>query len=191
VLTLNSSGVRDISRILKINKNTVISELKKTPNLNLYILDMVEDKRLKKLNIEFYYTADPDESWSFVGNKSNQRWTWYAVDKNSGIILDRYNGKRTDEVFLKLVALLSLIPIGMYFTDDWGAYKRYLPENRHYIGKDRIWKIERKNLNFGTHIKRLNRKPICYSRNEHIHDNVTGMYIEQYYFKSGLFLNSA
>jgi transposase-like protein len=28
-LTLNSSGVRDISRILRINKNTVISELKK------------------------------------------------------------------------------------------------------------------------------------------------------------------
>jgi transposase-like protein len=29
VLTLNSSGVRDISRNLKINKNTVIAELKK------------------------------------------------------------------------------------------------------------------------------------------------------------------
>jgi transposase-like protein len=28
-LTLNGSGVRDISRILKINKNTVVSELKK------------------------------------------------------------------------------------------------------------------------------------------------------------------
>ena len=28
-LTLNSSGVRDISRVLKINKNTVISVLKK------------------------------------------------------------------------------------------------------------------------------------------------------------------
>ena len=28
-LTMNSSGVRDISRTLKINKNTVISELKK------------------------------------------------------------------------------------------------------------------------------------------------------------------
>jgi transposase-like protein len=26
---MNSSGVRDISRVLKINKNTVISELKK------------------------------------------------------------------------------------------------------------------------------------------------------------------
>jgi transposase-like protein len=29
VLTLNSSGVRDISRTLHINKNTVIAELKK------------------------------------------------------------------------------------------------------------------------------------------------------------------
>jgi transposase-like protein len=29
VLTLNSSGVRDISRILQINRNTVVSELKK------------------------------------------------------------------------------------------------------------------------------------------------------------------
>jgi transposase-like protein len=29
VFTLNSSGVHDISRILKINKNTMISELKK------------------------------------------------------------------------------------------------------------------------------------------------------------------
>ena len=28
-LTLNSSGVRDISRVLKINRNTVMSELKK------------------------------------------------------------------------------------------------------------------------------------------------------------------
>ena len=30
-LTLNSSGVRDIGRTLKISNNTVISELKKTP----------------------------------------------------------------------------------------------------------------------------------------------------------------
>jgi insertion element IS1 protein InsB len=79
----------------------------------------------------------------------------------------------------------------MYFTDDRGAYKRYLPKNKQYIGKDMTWKIERKNLNFRTHIKRLNRKTICYSKNEQIYDNVTGMYIERYYFKSGLFLDTA
>jgi transposase len=37
-LTLNSSGVRDIGRILKISKNTVVTELKKnTQNQSLFI----------------------------------------------------------------------------------------------------------------------------------------------------------
>ena len=48
VLTLNSSGVRDtsyfvrstsIGRSLKINKNTIIAELKKMPHVNPYIID--------------------------------------------------------------------------------------------------------------------------------------------------------
>jgi insertion element IS1 protein InsB len=126
-----------------------------------------------------------------VGNKSNQRWTWYATDKNSGIILARYIGKRTDDVFFKLFDLLSSIPVDMYFTDGWGAYTRYLPENMHYIGKNKTWKTERKNLNFRIYIKRLNRKTVCYSGNEQIYDSVTGMYIGRYYFKSGVFSNTA
>jgi insertion element IS1 protein InsB len=55
------------------------------------------------------------------------------------------------------------------------------------VGKDETWKIERKNLNFRTHIKRLNRKTICYSRDEEIHDNVIGMYIDRYYYKTGVY----
>ncbi len=70
----------------------------------------------------------------------------------------------------------------------------YLVKNghseKHIIGKDETWKIERKNLNFRTHIKRLNRKTICYSKNEKIHDNVIGMYIDRYYYKTGRFGNS-
>ncbi|MDR1340203.1 MAG: IS1 family transposase [Prevotellaceae bacterium] len=40
-------------------------------------------------------------------------------------------------------------------------------------------------------MKRSNRKTICFSKNEQIHDNVIGMYIDRYYFKTGLFRNSA
>jgi insertion element IS1 protein InsB len=112
-----------------------MSELKKTPNLNPYILDMIKHNRLKKLDVEFYYTAEMDEFWLFVGNKSNQRWTWYAIDKISGIIPAWYNGKRTDDVFLKLFDFLSLLPIALYFTDDWGAYKRYLLTTSIILGK--------------------------------------------------------
>ena len=49
------------------------------------------------------------------------------------------------------------------------------------------WKIERKNLNFRTHIKRLNRKTICFSKSEQIHDNVIGTYIETFYYKTGTY----
>ncbi|MGB0881229.1 MAG: IS1 family transposase, partial [Polaribacter sp.] len=173
-LILNSSGVRDTARVLGINKNTVISHLKKTLQVNPYLLNKVEVLAFDKLEISYHYTAEADEFWSYVGSKDNQRWTWYAMDKNSGIILAWVNGKRTDASFKKLLDLLKDTPIGQYYTDDWGAYSRLLSKSLHTIGKEFTWKIERKNLNFRTHIKRLNRKTICFSKNEKIHDNVIG-----------------
>jgi insertion element IS1 protein InsB len=146
---------------------------------------MIEAKQLGKLDVVINYTAEMDEFWSFVETKSNQRWTWYAMDKNSGIIIAWHNGKRTDDDFKVLLDRMSDIPINNYYTDNWGAYSKYLPACKHIIGKDETWKIERKNLNFRTHIKRLNRKTICYSKDETVHDNVVGMYIERYYYKTG------
>jgi IS1 family transposase len=35
-------------------------------------------------------------------------------------------------------------PISKYHTDDRGAYSKYIPQDRHRIGKDKTWKIERK-----------------------------------------------
>ena len=63
-----------------------------------------------------------DEFWSYVGAKSNQRWTWYAIDKQSGCILAWHNGKRGDEDFLVLWESLQVFDIEKYYTDDWGSY---------------------------------------------------------------------
>jgi len=123
-----------------------------------------------------------------VGNKSNQRWTWYAIERKSGVILAYHNGRRTDESLKALVDKLSDFPISACHTDDWAAYSKHLPVGcRHVVGKDNTWKIERKNLSFRTHIKRLGRKTICFSRNEKIHDNVIGMYINKHFYQSGTF----
>lgn len=148
---------------------------------------MIDCQQLSQLDLTICYTAEMDEFWSFVGKKGNQRWTWYAMDKNSGIILAWHNGKRTDQDLKQLLKYLQTIPIDYYYTDDWGAYSRWLNAQTHVVGKDQTWKIERKNLNFRTHIKRLNRKTICFSKKEEIHDNVIGMYIERHYFKSGTY----
>lgn len=123
---------------------------------------------------------------SFVGNKSNQRWTWYAIERHSGVVLAWQNGDRSAATLARLLALLEHLPIRVCYTDDWKAYSKLFPERYfHIIGKDNTWKIERKNLSFRTHLKRLSRRTICFSKSEQIHDNVIGMYIEKYYFKSG------
>ena len=127
-----------------------------------------------------------DEMWSFVGSKEHQRWLWYIVERKSGVIVAWQTGNRKDETLKMLLDKVNHLPISICCTDDWGAYKRCFPvEYTHLIGKDKTWKIERKNLNFRTHIKRLSRKTICFSKDEQIHDNVIGMYIERYYFKKG------
>ncbi len=78
----------------------------------------------------------------------------------------------------------------MYCTDGLESYSKFIPSDKHLVSKSNTWKIERKNLNFRTHIKRLNRKTICFSKNESIHDNVIGTYINEFYFKTGKYLDA-
>jgi insertion element IS1 protein InsB len=164
---------------------------KKSPDVNPYLVDKVETGQLSKLDIVFYYDTEWDEFWSFVQNKSNQRWTWYAVERKTGLILAYHNGRRTDDSLKQLVQKVAHLPIRICHSDAWAAYEKHLPKAYiHIVGKDNTWKIERKNLNFRTHLKRLSRKTICFSKNEEIHDNVIGMYINKYYFKHGKYANA-
>ena len=64
--------------------------------------------------------VEMDEQWSYVGNKSTQRWLWYAVDHATNIVLAYVFGKRKDEVFKELKTLLEPFDIARYYTDDWG-----------------------------------------------------------------------
>lgn len=159
--------------------------------MNPYLIDQVETGKLLSLEIVVFYTLELDEFWSFVQKKSNQRWTWYAIQRRTGIIVAYHNGKRTDDDYILLLNKMKHLPIKRIYTDDWGAYSRWTPAHiQHVIGKDNTWKIERKNLNFRTHLKRLHRKTICFSKNESIHDNVIGMYINKYYFRYGKYSKS-
>jgi insertion element IS1 protein InsB len=65
--------------------------------------------------------AEVDEMWSFVQRKKAQRWLWHAIDHRSGQVLAYVFGRRKDEVFLMLKALLEPFGITRYYTDYWGA----------------------------------------------------------------------
>ena len=109
--------------------------------------------------------------------KSNQRWLWHAIDHETHTVLAYHFGSRKHHVFKSLKKKLSCFDIDMFYTDDWGAYKKNLPATKHVIGKSNTQAIERLHLTFRTRIKRLCRKTICFSKLNQLHDTVIGLFI--------------
>src|SRR2546422_568397 len=91
-----------------------------------------------------------NEMWSFVGNKGNPRWLWHAIDHHTGAVLAYVFGRRKDEVFLRLKALLEPFGLTRFYTDHWGAYTRHLDPDVHSPGKRNTQKIERQHLTLQT-----------------------------------------
>jgi IS1 family transposase/transposase-like protein len=184
-MSLNASGGRDTARVLRISTDTVLSELKK----KAAVLESVNTALLRPLHpdevtvaIERAGEAEMDEMWSFVGKKKDQRWLWHAIDHATGAVLAYVFGRRKDEVFLQLQALLEPFGLTRFYTDHWGAYTRHLDAEVHSPGKRNTQKIERKHLTLRTRIKRLVRKTICFSKTTQMHDIVIGLFVNRYAF---------
>jgi insertion element IS1 protein InsB len=184
-MSLNASGIRDTARVLRISPDTVLRELKKKEAA----LESVNSALLRTLNpdevrvdIERAGEAEMDEMWSFVGKKKDQRWLWHAIDHTTGAVLAYVFGRRKDEVFLELKALLEPFALTRFYTDYWGAYSRHLDPEEHRPGKRHTQQIERKHLTLRTRIKRLVRKTICFSKSTQMHDIVIGLFVNRYAF---------
>lgn len=166
-MAMRSSGIRDIANILKISAVTVILVLR------------IWFKTQKEPEFEGTYdNVILDEFWSWVGNrKKGKRWVWYAYCADTGKILAFQIGKRNDATCKKLFKKLEHLTINHYYTDDWKCYKKYIPSEKHNISKKKTQKIERQNLNFRTHIKRLCRRTICFSKKDDMHYGFIKAYI--------------
>jgi insertion element IS1 protein InsB len=184
-MSLNASGVRDTARVLRISTDTVLRALRKKEaaleSVNTALLHTVDPDEML-VDIQQAGEAEMDEMWSFVGNKGNPRWLWHAIDHHTGAVLAYVFGRRKDEVFVQLKALLEPFGLTHYYTDHWGAYTRHLDPDVHSLGKRNTQKIERKHLTLRTRIKRLVRKTICFSKSIQMHDLVIGLFVNRYAF---------
>jgi insertion element IS1 protein InsB len=165
-MTMNASGIRDISRVLRISPNTVLSLIKIAASA---VAEPGVPKQIKNLEI--------DEFWSFVGKKADQRWTWYGFDRERKQVVASVNGRRTDANCRALYEKVKPAKVGTFHTDRWAAYPKILPEKKHQIGKVGTLNIERRNLTFRTRIKRLQRRTICFSKSAMMHDAVLKLHI--------------
>ena len=138
--------------------------------------------RKNQPDIEVCISAEADEQWSFVQKKKNQQWLWYIIEKNTRKVLAFTFGKRTDKTYRQLVAQLPKNLIDRLCTDDWKSYSKVKVASLHSIGKSGTQRIERKNLDLRTRIKRLARKTICFSKSITMHYIVIGLFICTYLF---------
>ncbi len=165
-MTMNSAGIRDIARVLSISTNTVLKTLRERA---AQIVEPRLPPRIRDLEV--------DEVWSFIRAKSEQCWLWYGLNRATKRIAAYVLGRRTDKSCAQLVEKLGACQVENYYTDDWQSYAKTLDAERHHIGKDGTQGIERKNLNFRTHLKRLHRRTICFSKSVEMHGAVIKLYV--------------
>jgi insertion element IS1 protein InsB len=91
-------------------------------------------------------------------------------------------GSRAEEVFVELQKWLTPFGLVHFYTDAAGVYARHLPALAHTVGKLHTQQIERTQLTLRTRLKRLARKPMCFSKSVFMHDTVIGLFVNRYEF---------
>lgn len=97
-------------------------------------------------------------------SKKNKRWLWLALDRTRKRAVHFVLGGRGASSGKRLWQPLKTSPIEQVATDNWRAYQRFLPEDRHQTGKLHTQSIESWNGRLRHYLARLRRKTKCYSK---------------------------
>jgi IS1 family transposase len=130
--------------------------------------------------------VEMDEMWSFVHDKSQQYWLWWAIDHNTGEPLAYCFGTREHKYLDELQNLLSPFNIKIVYSDDNYAYKNRIKSSVVITGKRNTQKIERKHLSLRTWCARFVRKGIRFSKLDLMHRIVVGLVINVWFFGRSL-----
>ncbi len=145
-------GIRSIARLLKISPATVIRRIKEIALI------------IKKPIIAYKKEYEVDEMCTYISNKKDKYWVAYALQKDTKTVVDFRIGKRTNKTLRPLTQTLILSQTTKIFTDKLMNYRSLIPKEIHSVKQYSINHIERMNLTLRTHLKRLNRRTICYSK---------------------------
>ena len=153
VLVCESVSVRGISRILKIGLATVIRKIKAVA------------KNISKPCIPLKKEAfELDEVRTYICKKENQCWIAYALCSKTKRVIDFVIGKRSKRTLRTIVNTLLISGVKTIKTDKLNIYQALIPSARHISNAYNINHIVRNNLNLRTHLKRLSRRTICFSK---------------------------
>jgi insertion element IS1 protein InsB len=147
------NGIRDIAYLLDISAVTVIDRIR-------IIASCLESTYASGKGCVY----EMDELKTFSGYKKNEQWLIYAINKGTRDVVDMLVGRRIKEnVKVVVDKVLKFSPRKIY-TDGLNMYPTLIDKSIHRPGRYVTNRIERKNLTLRTHLKRLNRSTLCYSK---------------------------
>ena len=145
-------GVLGTARLLEISPTTVLSRIRR----------MAEN--IKPPPLAFGTSFEVDELLTFVKHKQKRIWVVCAFCRECGAVV-RFNiGPRTNKTLRHVITSLELAEATAIYTDKLRNYTWLIAEKIHQTKKFGTNHVERAHLTLRTHLKRLNRKTLGYSR---------------------------
>jgi len=158
-------GISNIARLLEISKSSVQRVIER-------IAATIKMPQLRECGQSY----EVDELRTFVGNKGNELWLIYAINRTSKQIVSFCVGHRTKENIAKVVFAVQKLQPKHIYSDRLNIYASLINKCIHKICERCTNYIERKNLTLRMHLKRLNRKTICFTRNASMLKNCVRLY---------------
>ena len=152
VLTKEGLGIRSTARVLRISVTTLLKR----------IVAIAEGIQQPPIAIGKSYEVD--EMRTYIGKKSRLRWIVYALERETKTVVSFNVGRRTNKTLKHVIRSLELSNARIIYTDKLKNYRYLISKKLHNTYVHSTNHIERKNLSLLIHLKRLNRKTICFTR---------------------------
>ena len=162
--TKEGVGIRSSARLLKISPTTLLTRIVSIA------------KEIKQPPVASKQTYEVDEIKSFVRRKNNLIWIVYALNRKTKEVVSYNVGNRTNATLGVVTKTLDLSKAMKIYTVKWRGYKSLISRKIHSTFNRGTNHIERHNLTLRTHLKRLTRKSICFSRSVAILSAVLRIY---------------
>jgi len=154
-------GISNIARLLEISKSSVQRLIER----------IVANLQLPEIN-EIGQSYEIDELRTYCGNKRNELWLIYAINRYSKQIINFVVGRRTKENIAIIISMLQKLHPKAIYSDRLNIYQTLICKGIHKVYSRCINYIERKNLTLRTLLKRLARKTLCFTRTAEMLKNV-------------------
>jgi IS1 family transposase/transposase-like protein len=148
-------GIRSLSRVMGYSPSVIVRR----------ILDLAS-RITKPIYIQDNQIYEVDELWTYVGKNDSSHYVWiiYALNRQTNEVMDCVIGSRTKENLGKVIHTVKSMNPNKIITDKLNTYPNLIKPFRHDTHRYRNNHIERANLTLRTHIKRLQRDTICFSK---------------------------